>query len=452
MLRLARAPIVEVALLLVSSGCLVGNPAWDGLGTSDGASATSSTTGDDPPGNDGCLPLAPVGPDATVVDVDPSQASALAALVAAAAPNTTFRFADGEYAMAGASAIVIQAPGITLRSASGDPSAVVLDRGDEAGPIIRVIAPDVTIAELTLVRATSTMIAVQPSATADTSRLRLHRLEMRDTDGFMVALGDGPNVLDGHFADDGEIACSRFSISDAYRETHACASLGAIKSFGGSGWSVHDNAFEDLWCPDSSGFVAVQFGYGGRDNVVERNQFRDVYRAVMLGFEVDALGTRAPPVGTTCPASVQHFGGAVRNNMFWVGGTDIAASGLAVDAQISVWSACDVDIQHNTIVTLFPVFSEIEHRFTDTSGSITNNLLTASVLARDPAAIVDAGNQTEIGLEQFVDAGAGDLHLAPGATTPIDAAVAAGAMAVADDIDGDPRDGPRDVGADERVE
>jgi hypothetical protein len=264
-------------------------------------------------------------------------------------------------------------------------------------------------------------------------------------------LGTDDDVLPGRFADDGEIACSRFAIDDAYRETHGCVGLGAIKSFGGSGWSVHDNTFDELWCPEG-GFVAVHFGYGGSDNVIERNRFRDVYRAVMLGFEADAVGTRAPPAGSTCPGSAQHFGGAVRNNMFWVGGTDIAASGLAVDAQISAWSACGVDIQHNTVVSLFPVFSEIEYRFTDTSGSIVNNLLTAEVLARDPAAIVDAGNQGAIGLEQFVDPGAGDLHLAPGATTPIDAAVAAGATAVVDDIDGELRDGPRDVGADERVD
>lgn len=469
MLRLAPASIVGVVLSFTASACLVGNAAWDGQSSTDGTNATSggtapnvdtettttageSSTGDDPPTSAECVPLAPAASGMPVIDVLPSQAAELASLVAAAAPGTTFRLADGEYALAGASPIVIAAAGVVLRSASGDASAVVLDGGDGPGPLVRVTASDVTLAEITLARATASLVEVLPSATEDTSGLRLHRLELRDTDGFMVSLGDDASVAAGNFADDGEITCSRFSIGDAYRETHDCFGMSAIKSFGGSGWSVRDNVFEQLWCPQGAGFVAVHFGYGGRDNVVDRNQFRDVYRAVMLGFEVDGVGTRAPPAGTTCPSTVQHFGGAVRNNMFWVGGTALAASGIAVDAQISAWSACGVDIQHNTVVSLFPVFSEIEYRFTDTSGSIVNNLLTADVLARDPAAVVDAGNQGGIGLEQFVDPGGGDLHLASGATTPIAAAVEAGAPAVSDDIDGDPREGVRDVGADERVD
>jgi hypothetical protein len=107
-------------------------------------------------------------------------------------------------------------------------------------------------------------------------------------------------------------------------------------------------------------------------------------------------------------------------------------------------------VYHNTVVSLQQPFTAMEYRWPNTSVIVKNNLLTHALKERDGATAVQAANLVDAGLEQFVDANAGDLHLAPGsAAIGVGEALAAG---LADeDFEGDARDAMPDVGADERV-
>lgn len=442
----------RLAVVLAScTACPVENPAWDGRADGSDTAASSSddgtTTGGEPTPN-ACPPLPAPAAGVMVVELDPSEAAELDEQIAAAAPNTTFRLADGRYDRAGQPTIVVSAPGIVLRSASGDPSAVILDGGGTASDLVTVRADDVTLAELSLRNGGDDLLVFDPVGGPGVRRPRVHRVSFQDAINFqLVAEGD---IAAGAFVDDGEVSCSAFSLSDEFRAAVPdCTSAGGIKGFAASNWRIRDNLVHDFWCPASGTFIAIHLGYGAHDTIVERNRFRDAYRGLMLGFETDAVGTRAPPPGSACPAGAQHVGGSIRNNMFWTGGPDLAAASTQPDSMISVWSACEVDVQHNTLVSLYPLFSMLEYRFSDSTGSIVNNLVTGRITARDPAAIVDAGNLVDAGQELFVDPGAGDLHLAAGASAAIDASVVAGASAVPDDFDGQTRDARPDVGADE---
>jgi hypothetical protein len=444
---------VEIALafaLAPLAACLVDNPLWDGPSASDGA-GSDTTVGDGgggSPAHPGCQ-REPTAASQPTIEVTPAEAAQLDEIAAAAAPGTALVLADGVYPRAGEPAIDLAAPGLQLRSASGDPASVVIDGGSSVPELVIVRSDDVLIAELTL-QGAENLVRVDPGVGAPVARPRLHRMHMRDASGFGLAIE--ADYESDAYADDGTVSCSVFTLGDELRQTlPSCQSTAAIKAFGAAGWVVRDNVFADFWCPNSQTFAAVNFTAGSRDTLVERNEFRDDFRALVIGFEaVPGEGRRPSPAGD-CPTTAMHFGGTIANNMLWVGGADLAASSVGVDAMISVWSACDVEVQHNTVVALLPVFSAIEYRFSDTTGTIANNLLSGTVRERDPAAIVVAGNVENVGLEAFVDPGAGDLHLVPAASAAIDVGVAVGAGPPAVDFDGDPRDAAPDVGADELV-
>jgi organic hydroperoxide reductase OsmC/OhrA len=86
-----------------------------------------------------------------------------------------------------------------------------------------------------------------------------------------------------------------------------------------------------------------------------------------------------------------------------------------------------------------------------TSVTVANNLVTARILARDgnPTSTT-AGNLENASTSLFVDLGTADLHLAPAAFAAIDQGDAVHAAPAGADIDGDPRTGAPDIGADER--
>lgn len=82
---------------------------------------------------------------------------------------------------------------------------------------------------------------------------------------------------------------------------------------------------------------------------------------------------------------------------------------------------------------------------------MANNLVSHNLRERTPGVAELHGNLEGIGAGEFINASAGNFHLAVGAE-----AIAAGVPlepGVCDeDIDGDPRANPPDVGADERLE
>ena len=105
---------------------------------------------------------------------------------------------------------------------------------------------------------------------------------------------------------------------------------------------------------------------------------------------------------------------------------------------------------HNSVVSTGDAFSSIEWRFqSSTEVEITNNIATHPLRQRDGASATLDGNLQSAQLSLFVDGQNGDLHLDLSASEAIDQGVLVPAGLCDDDIDRDPRDGNRDIGADE---
>jgi hypothetical protein len=130
----------------------------------------------------------------------------------------------------------------------------------------------------------------------------------------------------------------------------------------------------------------------------------------------------------------------------------LPAASVAGDAAIGVFDSPATQVLHNTILASGTFPSLIEYNFPHSTGvQIANNLIDGGILARDGATGTLSGNVTSASPALFVNPSAGDLHLAPSATTAIDrVAVVANA---ATDWDGQarPRGAAADAGADEHV-
>ena len=143
----------------------------------------------------------------------------------------------------------------------------------------------------------------------------------------------------------------------------------------------------------------------------------------------------------------------------WAGGSGIWSSQYKVDVGIGLAQACGAQVVHNTVYTTdAAAVGSIDYRFSNTTGTVGNNLVSHDLVARDgvmlgndPATgVFLTGNITNAAQSDLVDAAGGDLHLTLGASAK-DAGKSLQSP-VADDIDGDPRDdGTPDVGADEFV-
>jgi hypothetical protein len=329
----------------------------------------------------------------------------------------------------------------------------VIDGGYATTEIVTVVASDVTVAELTLRRASTHGVHVTTD-TADTLRARIYRVHIEDPAEQAIKIN--PGAAKTGFADDGEVACSRMLLTDAGRPhvnpTSGGCYTGGIDAHMARGWAIRDNHIEGFWCPSGLSEHAVHFWNGGRDNLVERNVLVDNGRGV--GFGLTTSGTPRTYPDDPCPAAagafVGHYGGVVRNNFIVGKRAELFASGAGFDTGIMFWAACNATAVHNTVMSTGPLFSAIEWRFPVTTGTtITNNLTSHPLLERDGATATQAGNVASAAAAMFVDVAAANLHLAPGATAALDKGVSVPASLCAADIDGDPRSATPDVGADE---
>lgn len=169
----------------------------------------------------------------------------------------------------------------------------------------------------------------------------------------------------------------------------------------------------------------------GSGHVLERNRIRDCARGIGIGLRAEV------------------YGSIVRNNFVF---SSHAGSGEH-DVGIVLERAHDTVVEHNTVYFAHPDAypNAIEYRWGSTSGLVVrNNLVNRMIRARDGASATVEGNVTAVESEVFVDASAGDLHLARCDVAGV--VDAASSTETADDVDGEPRDGEPDVGADECVE
>ena len=421
-----------------TSGPSSGDPSGDG------ESESGSTTDGTQPTATGCDPLPP--PEGETIMIAPGDS--LADAVANAPSGSTILLADGTYDVPSASYVAFRTPGVTLRSASGDPESVILDGGYSGGSILNVVADDITIAELTVQRATWHPIHVTGGTDSNTDNAMIYRVRVIDPGQQAIKINAS---VEGYYADHGTVACSTLIMTDEGRSNVVDCYTGGIDAHLALGWSIYDNYFEGFWCAEGLSEHAVHFWNYCRDTVVERNVIVDSARGIGFGLGDGGNGTSRDYGDDPCPGAsfLGHIDGVIRNNTVLGADADMFASQSGFDSGIALEQACGTEVLHNTIVALQQPFVSIEYRWSSTNVAIHNNLVTHSIAMRDGATADLQGNISDMAdTSHFVDVASNDLHLAPGSAA-IDAGVP---TSVAEDIDGDPRDASPDVGADEVVQ
>lgn len=353
------------------------------------------------PGACDALP-APTGDVVRVGDVD-----GLRAAVRGARPGQTILLAAGTYDLSGGDArsnLRITAPRLVLRGEGPGPSAVVLDARIDTSELVTVAADGVTVAQLTLAHAFGSGIAV-----AGASEAQVYRVRFVDTgESAMVARGSA-----GAWADAGTVACSDFVRAES------CSTGLELRQ--AEGWTIRDSSFDHAGC-DAPGLLAWT---GSRGTRLTRSRLQSDGVALRVGDADYDEGEERFYDDEACPdPRTGHFGGVFEDS-FVVGG-------------VRVESACGTAVRHLSV----------------SEGDLTTSRATDVRLSNNLAAVVDAaGSALQVGNlrpspQDFVDAAAGDLHLAPGS-----AARGAGVPLDGDDgldIDGDARDlAAPSVGADE---
>jgi hypothetical protein len=396
----------------------------------------------------GCEPLpAPTG---TVIDVTPADASRLGEIVRAAPSGATIRFADGTYSVTGdyARSLTVTRPGITLRGASGDPTRVVLDGRYSIGAIVYVLASDVTVTDLSIMRASDHLVHSYPGdAGPGLTGTRLHRLRLVDSGEQFVKVNS--NSARSAFVDSGTVSCSEFTMTSTGRanieRAYGCYT-GGIDVHSGRGWVVRSNTFAGIYCEDGEvAEHAVHFWNGARDTLVENNYIRNTSRGIGFGL-VESGASRQYPDDPYPGLYVGHYGGTIRNNV-------ILAEIPQYDTGIELDQARGSEVVHNTVVETAAAtgsFSSIDHRFANTTVAIRNNLV-RRITVRNGATGVLGNNVEDVPSSWFLDVAAGDVHLRSTASGAIDTGATLGAGAAGRDLDGTAHDaGAPDIGADER--
>lgn len=386
----------------------------------------------------------PLPAPTNTISVAVADVANLQTIIEGATAGDTVLLANGTYNLAGLT-LWFRDDGVSLRGESRD--GVILDGGYQSGSIVNVAASQITIADLTIKNAYYHPVHVSPSAGRSITGTLLYNLKLHNPGEQAVKINtNGGGTL---FADQGVVACSHLLLDDAGRPNirNNCYT-GGIDMHQGRGWVFRDNLVEGFWCQAGLSEHGIHLWRGGRDNVIERNVLRNNARGIGLGLGNDTSG-RSWSDNPCGGAIAQDYAAAVRNNMIFADAADLYTSASGVDVGIGLESACNATVVHNTVFTTEAPFSSIEYRFATTSGVIANNLVSHNVRDRGQTTIAVVGNVIDATASWFVDATAGNLHLAETATNAIDKADAA--SAVAEDFDGDPRnDGSADVGADER--
>jgi len=397
-----------------------------------------------------CEPLP--SPDGNIINVSPRQARTLHNIVSNAPSGSVILMEDGEYILNGHQ-LRIDTPGITIRSASGNPHSVIINGNYRSKEIITLAASNITIAELTLKKAYTHPIHVIPSDVGDTSGSFIYRVHIEDPREQAIKI----NSVKGRYADNGVIACSRLTLTDAGRTQVSPAITGCytggIDAHDASDWIVRDNVIEGFWCKNGLSEHAIHFWTGSSGTIVERNILKDNARGV--GFGLLKRGKARTYNDNSCSIAdtvyIGHYNGVIKNNFIAVSSPDLFNSKNGFDCGICLASACQAIVVHNTVASTGRVFAAIDIRFVGSyEYEIHNNLLSHNILERAGALGVVSHNITDSELSIFVDVENADLHLTPVSRSTVDSGLKL-KFGVADfDIDGESRVSSPDIGADEK--
>lgn len=390
-----------------------------------------------------CGPLPPPDLADSIIHVTPERAASLPSIIAKAPSGSTIFLADGTYVI-GTRILMFQAPHVTLRSASGNRAAVILDGQYDTATIVQIRAPHISIADLTITRTRHHPIQVMGNG----DDALLYNLHLVDASQQLLKINPyGDPRQDNDF---GTVACSLFELTEKGRghvETlggkNPCYT-GGIDAHGAWGWHVRDNVFKNIYC--TNGYLAehaVHFWRTSRDTVVERNTILNCARGIGFGLGSHGVHRQYPdnPVADG-RGNIGHIGGVIRNNMIFGNIGDLFDTGIGLE------QAVRASVYHNTVISTGGTFSSIDTRFRNSFPTVANNLVRPRMTIRNGARLKGRGNVEVRSLTMFVDPSHGNLHLAGSASEVIDKGVQL-SDPVVDDIDGEPRDGKPDVGADE---
>lgn len=353
---------------------------------------------------------------------------------------STILLADGTY-MLDVPVLELACPGLILRGASGDRERVVV-RGPDEGPtasahhVFLVSADQVTVADLTM------------------GWCRYHGVQIRGESPYNVAgsrisncriLNCNEQFIKGSSRDDDPVGATDGLIEGCWFEFTAGWAYqdytGGIDIHKGVNWVVRDNRFVSIRSPAHEPSIAEHAIHFWKRCptlpqrvTIERNWIVNCDRGIGFG-----LGNLY--------GGFQGGGSIIRNNL-------IANDGVGphTDVGIGLEYADAVTVDNNTVYT--PTYwAPIEYRFGGSSNLVfRNNLVNAPIRNRDqapPATLLT--NVDSASADWFVDAPAGDLRLAAGATDAIDGGTPLNSFL--DDVDGHPRPvlAGWDVGAHEFV-
>jgi hypothetical protein len=356
--------------------------------------------------------------------------------VEGAKPGATVFVADGTYPMP--RYLDIHADNVTLRSESGDRTKVVLDGSQSRhGELLGVTnCSGVTVADLTIQNVRTNGFKINSDRYATRVTLRncvLHNVWERGVKGVAVRPADRDRFRPSDcvieyclFYNDRP---KRYEDDPADTEANFRGNyVGGIDAMYARRWSVRQNVFAGIRGRTGEARGAVFLWQQAEDCVVERNVIIDCDSGVCLG------NSFKPP---DVPVHASRC--FVRNNFV----VRCPQQGILADY------TRDCRIVHNTVYEPASRFRRLIRVVHDDNGLlVANNLLgDRPVLVETQSKVELRGNVPGDLAALCVDAHRGDLHLKPDAA----GVIGAGELVegVAEDIDGDRRDGMPDVGADE---
>jgi len=399
-----------------------------------------------PPPHEGALvappvqdwfPQAPPLPKPSGEVIKVATVDALVAAAATVQPGGTILIADGVYRLK--RTLRVETNDVALRGESGDRSKVVLDFVDcrHHEGIALSNCSGVTIADLTVANVRQNGIKI--NSNRGTDRVTIynvigHNVWQRHIKGVGVPDKDGrPD-----FVEDCRVQYCLFCNDrpkqrgdEPWEDSEPRMGLnyiGGMDVMNARGWIVSDNVFTGIRGKTGEARGAVFMWHNGTDCIIERNIIIDCDTGICLGNS-SARGERR---------HANRF--VVRNNFVVRCSESNILADHTRDCQILNNTVHDPESRNGRLLRVVHANDGLV---------VTNNIFSGPRLCIEKVEgeIEVRNNLVRPVGDYFVDAARGNLHLTDAAVDAIDKATAA--MAVKDDIDGQPRVGAVDLGADE---
>ncbi len=371
-----------------------------------------------------------------------------------AEPGSEITLADGVYHVH--DIIQVRNPGITIRSKSGNREAVILDgngagtplsRSNFVAEVLQIRASDVTIENLTIRYAATHGIHASGAADHTIRNLRLRNLHVYDCGEQIIKVNSNGNKNNLHWVDSGliENCLIEFIDNSVMRDMGAYFYTGGVDVHGGRNWVIRHTTFKNIWRENKMMEHAVHFWSRSRNSLVENNTFINCWRAIGFGMKTSESGLiRSYEDHAGEDPYYDHVGGMIRNNSVY---NDLDHR---LETGIELMNVLDVEVYHNTVLSIAEPFNSIEYRWPDTRVTIINNLCSHRIMRRNEAQGHLAANIEQAANNWFVNSEEGDFHLSETATSAIDQGVVLEDRKAGLDIDGELRGDSPDIGADER--